>query len=255
MTDLAGKTILVTHTDHVVGSDCARACVRAGARVLAHYDPLLANGEMLARELGIRPSDTIAADLHIPEHPIGLWNAALDRAHRIDGLVNVSGIYKPSFMNGGDLAWLESWRRAVQVNLTAAVDLCRSAEPHFRANGGGVIVGVSLASPEETGGALDAACVAARGAIISVCRTLSRAYAHENIAIYILAPDEADPTLSPEQRCGVHDWVRMVPYPGIQDNEAVGDLVAMMCAEAAPAYARLWGDGNPVGPLKVASKA
>jgi NAD(P)-dependent dehydrogenase (short-subunit alcohol dehydrogenase family) len=255
MTDLKGKTFLVTHTDHIVGRDCARACLRAGARVLAHYDPLNADGESLAADLGIRPRDTIAADLHIPEHPTGLWNAALDRAHRIDGLVNVSSIYKPSFMNGGDLAWLGSWRRAIQVNLTAPVDLCRAAEPHFRANGGGVIVAVSCSSREETGGTLDSACVAARGGLISVCRTLSRAYAHENIAIYVLAPDEADPSLAPEERSGVHDWVRTVPYPSIKGNEAVGELVAMMCEEAAPAYARLWGDGNPVGPLSVASSS
>ena len=249
MINLDGKTILVTHANQAVGRAAARACVQAGARVLAHYDPLLEDGDALARSIGVRPSETIAADLNIPEHPIGLWNAALDRAHRIDGLVSISGIYKPSFMNAGDLAWMESWRRAIQVNLTAAADLCRAAQPHFRANGGGVVVAVSSPSREETGSELDSACVAARAGLIALCRTLSRAFTQQGIAFYVIAPNEADPTLSADERGGLHDWVRTTPYPSIQGEEAIGELVAMMLAEASPAYAKVWDDANLVRPL------
>lgn len=253
MATLTGKTFLVTHAHQKVGLESAKAILRAGGRVLAHYEPLLADGQTIAKAIGIRPSETIAADLHIPEHPIGLWNAALDRAHRIDGLVNVSGIYKPSFMNGGDLAWMESWRMAIQVNLTAAADLCRAAEPHFRANGGGVIVVVSAPSAEETGGALDAACVASRGGLIALSRTLSRAFSDQGIAMYCIAPNEADPTLPFEQRGGLHDWVRTTPYPGVNGDAAIGELVTKMLTEATPAYARVWDDANLVRPLEASA--
>ncbi len=249
MTDLSGKTFLITHTDHAVGHETALACLRAGARVLAHYDPFLIDGDSLAKALGIRRGDTIAADLHIPEHPTGLWSAALDRAHRISGLINISGLYKPSYMDGGDLAWMESWRRAIQVNLTAPADLCRAAIPHFRAKKGGVILAVSAPSEKETGGSLDAACVAARGGLIALFRTLSRAFANEGIAFYAIAPNEADPTLSPEERGGLHDWVRTTPYPSIQTEEQIGELAAMMCEESAPAFAQLWDDATLVRPL------
>ncbi len=248
MTKLSRKTILVTHADHPVGRAAALACSEAGARVLAHYEPAYSSGDALAKDLGLPAGDTIEADLHIPEHPINLWNAALDRAHRIDGLVNLSGIYKPSFMNGGDLMWMESWRRAIQVNLTAVVDLCRAAEPHFRANGAGVVVAASCPSDQETGGALDAACVAARGGLVSFCRMLSRAYWQESISIYALAPYEADLTLAPERRGGMHDWVRNTPYPSVRDAETTGKLIAMMCAESAPAYAELWHDSKLMRP-------
>ena len=250
MIDLSGKTFLVTHAHQKVGMKSAKAILHAGGRVLAHYEPLLADGQALARAIGVRPGDTIAADLHIPEHPIGLWNAALDRAHRIDGLVNISGIYKPSFLNGGDLAWMESWRMAIQVNLTSPADLCRAAEPHFRTNGGGVIVAVSCPSREETGSPLDAACVAARGGLISLCRTLSRAFSKDEVALYAIAPNEADPTLPPEQRGGLHDWVRTTPYPEVKGEAAIGDLVAKLLAEASPASAKVWDDANLVRPLE-----
>lgn len=237
MTDLSGQTVLVTHTDIPVGAEIARAAVRAGARVLAHYAMHSAKGEALARSLGIRPTDTISADLTIPEHPIALWNAAMDRAHKIDALVNVAGIYRPSFINGGDLAWMESWRRAIQLNLTAPADLCRAASAHFRVNGRAALVNLSCPSPQETGGTLDAAHVAARGGMIALSRTLARAMSAQNTAVYALGPGEGDSALPPEERKGLYDWVRCTPYPTVKSAEEIGELVAMMCDEASPAAA------------------
>ena len=41
MTDLTGKTLLVTHADQPVGREAVAASLRAGARVLAHTDAAL----------------------------------------------------------------------------------------------------------------------------------------------------------------------------------------------------------------------
>ena len=91
MIDLKNKTVLITGASRGVGAAAAESCMKAGARVLMHYGRDRKAAEAVAEKIGAKKSDLIEADLNVPEHPAAVWAAALDRAHRIDVLVNNVG--------------------------------------------------------------------------------------------------------------------------------------------------------------------
>jgi NAD(P)-dependent dehydrogenase (short-subunit alcohol dehydrogenase family) len=86
------------------------------------------------------PGGQVTADLAEDDAPERLIDATLERAGRLDALVNNAALYTQ-----GDVAELadDDLDTLLAVNLRAAIRLAGAAVRHMRANGGGVIVNVS----------------------------------------------------------------------------------------------------------------
>jgi NAD(P)-dependent dehydrogenase (short-subunit alcohol dehydrogenase family) len=93
ITNLAGKTVLVTGSTDGVGRVVARRLGEAGADVLAHGRDAK-RGESLVSEIKARGGQArfIAADLSSMEAVRGLAEAVLGRTQRLDLLINIAGI-------------------------------------------------------------------------------------------------------------------------------------------------------------------
>ena len=85
----------------------------------------------------------IQADLAERDGARRLWEAAEKAASRIDAIVNNAGIRTPTRIEDDLRSCQEAWRREMQVNVFAAVDLCRFAIIHFRKHSGGKLVNMS----------------------------------------------------------------------------------------------------------------
>src|SRR3546814_9942575 len=90
------------------------------------------------------------SDLSDPATPDRLWQASLDKLDgRIDVLVNNAGVFESNPLGGSNADWLANWNRTMQVNLTAAAQLCRHAVLHWHERGrpgektGGRIVNIA----------------------------------------------------------------------------------------------------------------
>jgi pteridine reductase len=117
MTDLTGKTILVTGAARRVGRLFALACGRAGADVIIHHGHSPQEAEEVRDEiasLGPR-AWVLAADLSHADEVSQL----IERANELSplyGLVNSAAIFEPLSLHD---TTLDDWNRHLSINLTA----------------------------------------------------------------------------------------------------------------------------------------
>src|SRR5688572_21595887 len=132
---LAGLTILVTGASRGIGAAIVEALAHNGARPIIHYRRDEEAAMALLHRIGGQ-GWAVHADLADPAAPTILWERAVALGGRIHGLVNNAGIRTEISVDAELTVWQEAWRRELQVNFLAAVDLCRLAIRHFRERGG-----------------------------------------------------------------------------------------------------------------------
>jgi 3-oxoacyl-[acyl-carrier protein] reductase len=183
---MAGRAILVTGASRGIGAATARAAHREGADVVAHYGANSSAAQRLVDELDGERIHLVAGDLTDPARTRLVWDQAVERAGRIDVLVNNAGAWIASPLT--DDGWVDGWRDNLALNLQAPADLCRYAIEHFRTHGGGAIVNVASRSSHRGDDAEHLAYGAAKGGLLALTRGIARGYAHENILAYAVAP-------------------------------------------------------------------
>lgn len=135
---LENRTILVTGARAGIGFAVAKACIEAGARVVAHTrspDSLPDALERLGPE-----AKGVSGDLSDPEAPAKIVAEAAERWGALDGLVNNAALVTRSTLED---ATAEHFDRMFAVNLRAPLLLIQAAAAHFeRAPEGGSVVNI-----------------------------------------------------------------------------------------------------------------
>jgi 3-oxoacyl-[acyl-carrier protein] reductase len=217
--------ILVTGSSRGIGASVVQQLTAAGARVVGHATR--SNGE-----------SQIGADLSQLNVAESLWTAALDRLDgRIDVLINNAGVYEPVSIGESQEVWNERWQRTMQINLQAAVDLCRLAVSHFRARGGGGrIVNVASRAGHRGDSPQHWHYAASKAGLIAVTKTIARGFAGEGILAYAVAPGftmtgMAEDYLSSR---GGDKLLQDIPLGRVAEPDEVANIVAYL-ALTAPA--------------------
>lgn len=187
--NFSDKVALVTGGSRGIGAATVRAMVAAGGLVVVHYGANRAAAEQLAAEVGAKSCHLIKADLGDVGAASGLWRDALAWKGRIDIVVNNAGVFLDEDRRGTDDTWHEVWTRTLQINLIAAADLCRGAINHWLAAGlGGAIVNVASRAAFRGDDADHWSYAASKGALVSLTKTLARAYSGQGIYSHGIAP-------------------------------------------------------------------
>ena len=181
--DLSGKNALVTGASQGIGQAIAMELARAGARVAAHHF----NHAIEIRDFPgqVQP---FAADLESPAQGRQLFAAVLDAFGSLDILVNNAGLTIDSPLDLDDDRWLADWRKIMAVNLDACGILCREAVRHFQERGGGRIINIASRAAFRGDIAAYLAYAASKGGMVSLTRSLARAFGRDNIQAFIIAP-------------------------------------------------------------------
>jgi NADP-dependent 3-hydroxy acid dehydrogenase YdfG len=133
---LEGKIALVTGASSGIGEATAMALAGAGARVtiVARRADRL---DKLARSIG-RAGATlqVIADITKPDDVNRMIESTLARFGRLDILVNNAGVM---LLSPVAEASSEDWRRMVELNLIALMEVTRTALPHLKAARGHVV--------------------------------------------------------------------------------------------------------------------
>ena len=231
MTNLAGKTVLVTGGSRGIGAAIARAVGAAGGRVLLNYAQNRDAAERVQREIGRERCHLLQTDLAQPAEVEQLWNEAVGLAPRIDVLVNNAGIFEDIRVDAPLAAWRTAWARVLQVNLQAPADLCRAAILHFREHGGGKIINVTSRAAFRGEAPDEMPYGASKGALVTLTKTIARGFAGDGVLAFSIAPGFTDTemvtgSLDP---AAIADVTRDIPLGAMADPEEIGALAAFLC--------------------------
>ncbi|SDN35004.1 3-oxoacyl-[acyl-carrier-protein] reductase [Lutimaribacter pacificus] len=182
MFDLTGKCALVTGASGGIGGAIARTLHGAGATVGlsgTREEPLQA----LAAELGER-AHVLPCNLSDAQAVDALPKQAVEAMGGVDILVNNAGITRDQiFMRMSD----EEWQSVIDVNLTAAMRLCRGVmRPMMKARWGRIVNISSIVG--ATGNPGQANYAAAKAGMVGMTKSIAYEVASRGITANAVAP-------------------------------------------------------------------
>lgn len=182
MFDLTGKAALVTGASGGIGAEIARALHGTGATVGlsgTREDPL----SSLAKDLGDR-AHVLPCDLADGDAVDALPKRAVEAMGSLDILVNNAGITRDNiFMRMSD----EEWQAVLDVNLTAAMRLCRASVRGMMKSRWGRIVNIS-SIVGATGNPGQTNYAAAKAGLVGFSKALAYEVATRGITVNAVAP-------------------------------------------------------------------
>jgi hypothetical protein len=184
---LAGRTVLVTGGNGGIGLGMARACGRAGARVVLWGRDEGKNGAAVAAlaDEGVA-AHALVCDVADPAAVTEAFARSLEWAGgRIDSVfANAGG-------TGSGTAFvdltLDEWRRVMAVNLDGAFLTLQAGARHMVETGGGALVAVSSTSAIH-GAARNEAYGASKTALLGLVRALAVGLARHQVRVNALLP-------------------------------------------------------------------
>jgi NAD(P)-dependent dehydrogenase (short-subunit alcohol dehydrogenase family) len=185
VTDLKGKTALVTGASRGIGRASALALAKSGAQVLVHYASGAREADAVAaeiRKLGGR-ADTVNADLSAPDGPHRLARQVRTIVgDRLDILVANAGVAKSASIED---TTIEDFDRLFAVNVRAPFFLVQQLLPILH-EGSSIVLLSSLAAHAAVG-ALPA-YAATKGAIDTLVKHFASALGARGIRVNAIAP-------------------------------------------------------------------
>ncbi|MFD1509416.1 3-oxoacyl-[acyl-carrier-protein] reductase [Lacimonas salitolerans] len=182
MFDLTGKCALITGASGGIGGAIATALHGAGATVGlsgTRVEPL----EALAAELGER-AHVLPCNLSDPDAVDALPKQAVAAMGAVDILVNNAGITRDQlFMRMSD----DEWQSVIDVNLTAAMRLCRGVMRPMMKSRWGRIVNISSVVG-AIGNPGQANYAAAKAGLVGMTKSIAYEVASRGITANAVAP-------------------------------------------------------------------
>lgn len=225
---LTGRTLLVTGAAGGLGRALARTCAALGARlVLADLD--LAGAQAVAAETGGRAAQVDLAD---PASIAALAEGIAATEGELHGLANNGAL---ATIGGKELAdiEIETFDRAMTVNVRGTWLMTRACVPLLKASGSGRIVNV--ASDTALWGAPRLlAYTASKGAVMAMTRSMARELGPDRVGVTCVAPGiltTPSTAYVPEARHRLYNEGRAVPGPQAADE--ITTTMAFLLTEAA----------------------
>jgi 3-oxoacyl-[acyl-carrier protein] reductase len=194
MSDLSGKTALVTGASRGIGRASALALAKAGAQVVVHYGRGAKEAEAVVAEIrntGGR-ADMVAADLAAPDGAHTLAKRVRGIVgDRLDILVLNAGVSKAATIED---TTVEDFDHLFAVNVRAPFFLVQQLLPILR-NGSNVVLLSSLGARAAVGTLLSAYS-ASKGAVDALVKPFAAALGPRGIRVNAVAPGVTDTEMS-----------------------------------------------------------
>ncbi|WP_287940698.1 SDR family oxidoreductase [Sphingopyxis sp.] len=192
-------------------------------------------------------------DLGDPAIPDQLWAKSLDRLDgRIDVLVNNAGIFESNPIDSSDADWLESWNRTLQINLTAAAQLCRRAVQHWQARraagdmADGRIVNIASRAAYRGDSPAHWHYAASKAGMVAITKTIARGYAHDGILAFAICPGFTMTGMAEDYLAsrGGDTLLADIPLGRVASPEEIAEMARWCALEAPPSMTGAILDAN-----------
>jgi NAD(P)-dependent dehydrogenase (short-subunit alcohol dehydrogenase family) len=200
--NLTGRTALVTGGAGFIGRAIGETLAELGANVvILDRDSTAANdvANSISGKFGIEAIG-LQVDLENPEHILRIIPCLKDFTGRLDILVNNAAFVGTSGLEGWVVPFeqqsVKTWRRALEVNLTAAFELTQACLELLRKSSHGSVintasmygvVGPDMSLYEDTAMGNPAAYAASKGGLIQLTRWLATTLAPD-IRVNAISP-------------------------------------------------------------------
>lgn len=186
--DLSKQKVLVTGASRGIGREIALQLSKCGAKVAIHYHQSENAIHRLAAEMNSKTT-ILKADLSQPLEVITLVIDAINKMKGLDVVVNNAAIATFSPLKKDDLDWFEEWTDTMMVNLNAVALICKKTVEYFSGQkGGGRIINIASRAAFRGDTEDYLAYAASKGGMVSLTKSLARAYGKHNIKSFLIAP-------------------------------------------------------------------
>ncbi|HVI30294.1 glucose 1-dehydrogenase [Hansschlegelia sp.] len=185
MSELTGKTAIVTGASKGIGAGIAKVLGAAGAAVVVNYASDKAGAEKVVAEITAKGGRAVAvhADMSKAADVRRLFDETAKAFGELDVLVNNAGVYQFAAL---EEVTEEQYRRQFDVNVLGPLLATREALKHFGPNGGSVINVSSVASTAAY--PTTSVYSATKAALDSITRSLAAELGPRNIRVNAVNP-------------------------------------------------------------------
>lgn len=235
MSGLQGRVAVVTGGASGIGEAICHELGRRGHAVAV----LDINGDAaqrVAADLGAAGVSAVGVEVDVSDRPGVEAAFALVRAHLGPVAVLVTSAGKAAFSRFADIT-VESWNEIIDINLTGTFHCCQVALPDMVAAGWGRVVMISSSSAQR-GVARMAHYAAAKGAVITLTKSLANEYAPKGITVNNVPPSSIDTPMSRQsQGAGKlgspEELAKRIPLGRMGSPEDIAAAVGFLCSEEA----------------------
>jgi len=232
MTNLSGKTALVTGASRGIGRASALALATAGAQVLVHYSRGASEAEAVVAEIrkaGGR-ADAVGADLAAPDGAHKLAKQVRKIVgDRLDVLVANAGVSKAATIEDTSV---EDFDHLFAVNVRAPFFLVQQLLP-ILGKGSSIVLLSSLGAHASVGTL--PAYAATKGAIDTLVKHFASALGERGVRVNAVAPGvvETDMSSFAKTDSGRNSTVAMQALKRIAQPEDIAPVVAFLASDQA----------------------
>lgn len=230
MCDLTAKVAVITGASRGIGQGIALSFAKHGARLVVNatsQESILDTMEQLC-SLGTQ-AVAVIGDIAEAETSERLVEQALHSYGSLDIAVSCAGINMDGMLHK---MTDEQWKRVLDVDLTAAFYLLRSASKVMRRQGSGRILTISSAA--WLGNLGQANYAAAKAGLVALTNTAARELGRYHITCNTICPGliETDMTANMPARAR-EEIFRRIPLQHMGNPQDIGNAAVFLASEAA----------------------
>ena len=229
-TALSGRVALVTGAARGLGRATAERLLAGGARVAVNVRRP-EQAEALTRDLG-EDVLVLLGDIASSATVWAIVDKVLDRFGRLDILVNnAAAAYSTRFEQISE----EEWRRALDVNLTAAFLCTQAVVPAMKAQAYGRVVNLSSTAGKSVSTLGGAHYTASEAGLLGLTRAAAKELGPFGITVNAVCPGLIDTELTREHATpdDLAAYARSFPIQRLGTATEVADLICFLASEQA----------------------
>lgn len=232
--DLTDQKVLVTGASRGIGRTIAEQLSEAGAQVAVHFRRNAEAAQGVVKRCG-HGAALFQADLSKPQEALRLFEKVATHFGRITALVNNAGIAIGTAVESDDISFSDSWSRTMAVNLHATGLLCKKAINHFCDGSGGRIVNIASRAAFRGDTSEYLAYAASKGGLVSLTRSIARAYGKQHIKAFVVAPGFVRTDMAEDfiQQYGEDFVLNDLALPSLTQPQDVAPTVAFLLSGLA----------------------